>query len=132
MRSTSYQVKSNRVSQQKETNFYLILGIHLTYTFVILDIKRKNNNFFWNFLNISLVLVTLINWLLRQKMHAKTYFLEFFCMKIRCDFVFYLWETLLYAWKQNFYIFFFCNISEKTGYFNTGFAFLQCKNANQY
>jgi len=46
MRSTSYQVKSNRVSQQKETNFYLILGIHLTYTFVILDIKRKNNNFF--------------------------------------------------------------------------------------
>jgi hypothetical protein len=55
-------------------------------------------------------------------MHAKKYFLEFCCMKIRCDFVFYIWETWLYVWKQNFFLYiFFCYISEKTGHFNTRF-----------
>ena len=64
---------------------FLILEIYLACKFLILDIQRKQNIF-----NIDLVLVTLINWLLKPKMYAKTYFLEFYCMKIQCYFVFYL------------------------------------------
>ena len=34
--------------------------------------------------------------------------------------------------KHLFYIYNFCNILEKTGYFNTKFISLQYKNTNQY
>jgi hypothetical protein len=34
--------------------------------------------------------------------------------------------------NKTLYIYILQHISEKTGYFNTGFAFLQYKNANQY
>jgi len=55
-------------------NTFLILEIHFTYKFVIPDTKRKKINFFLVFSNIGLVLMTLINWLLKLKMHAKTCF----------------------------------------------------------
>jgi hypothetical protein len=45
----------------------LISGIRLTYKVITPDIKRKQNNFFWKFWNIGLVIVTLINWLLKPK-----------------------------------------------------------------
>jgi len=44
------------------------------YKFVIPNTKTKQNIFFGNFLNVGQVLVTLINWLLKPKMHANTYF----------------------------------------------------------
>jgi hypothetical protein len=62
----------------------LISGIRLTYKVVTPDIKRKQNNFFWNFWNIGLVLVTLINWLLKPK-----------CVLIRI-FIFYFLYIYIY------------------------------------
>jgi hypothetical protein len=70
----------------------LISRIRLTYKVVTPDIKRKQNNFFWNFWNIGLVLVTLINWLLKPK-----------CMLI------HIFEIFFVIWKYNmifFYLFF--------------------------
>jgi hypothetical protein len=46
---------------------FLISGIHFTYKFVIQDLKENKIYIFWNFWNIGLVLVTLINWLLKAK-----------------------------------------------------------------
>jgi hypothetical protein len=60
---------------------FLILGIRLMYKFIILVIKRRQNNF-CNFWNVGLVLMTLINWLLKLKMHANTCFWIFCYMKI--------------------------------------------------
>jgi len=68
----------------------LISGIHLTYKVVTPDTKRKQNNVFWNFSNIGLILVTLINWLLKPK-----------CMLI------HIFEFLLY---ENMIWFFFFEI----------------------
>ena len=43
----SCRVKPNHSNRRKKgTNFSLILEIHLTCKFIILDIKRKQNDFF--------------------------------------------------------------------------------------
>jgi hypothetical protein len=67
----------------------LISEIYLTYKAVTPNIKRKQNNFFWNFWNIDLVLVTLINWLFKPK-----------CMLIHIFF-----EIFLVIWKYNMIFF---------------------------
>jgi hypothetical protein len=67
------------------------------------DIKRKQNNFFWNFWNIGLVLVTLINWLLKPKCMLIHIFKIFFVIwKYNMNFFYYYYylETWPYAWKQ--------------------------------
>jgi len=51
-------------------------GIHFTYKFVITDTKTKQN-IFGIFLNIGLVLITLINLLLKPKCMLKHIFFEF-------------------------------------------------------
>jgi len=81
----------------------------------------------WNFWNIDLVLVTLINWLLKPKFMLIHIFEFVFVFKY--DFYFYFWETWPYAWKK---IYFFFNVLTKTGYFNTRFVSLQYNNTNQY
>jgi hypothetical protein len=77
--------------------------------------------------------MALINWLLKLKMHINTYFLNFcFGMKIRYE-IFYIFERLdQIRYEDKIFLFFFCNISEKTKYFNTKFVSLQYKNMNQY
>jgi hypothetical protein len=71
---------------------------------------------------------------IKTKIHAKTYiFWICFVWKYNMIFFFYLWETWSYALKQYFFCFIiFCNVSTKTGYFNTGFVSLQYKNTNHY
>jgi hypothetical protein len=93
---------------------------------VILDIKR--NFFFGIFWNIDPVLVTLINLLLKPKMHIKTYFIfEIFYVVWDYSMIFFIFEKLgrmhenkaFCVCVYNFYI-----VSMKTGYFNTNFVFL--------
>ena len=65
--------------------------------------------------------MTLINWLLKLKMYANTFFLILFFMKIRYEIYIYIYIYI-----------YICNISKKIMYFNTRFVFLQYKNTNQY
>ena len=106
----------------------LISGIRLTYKVVTPDIKRKQNNVFWNFWNIGLVLVTLINWLLKPKC-ILIHIFELFFVIWKYNMIFFnFWETWPYAWKQNNFFY----VLTKTRYFNTGFVSLQYTNTNQY
>ena len=112
----------------------LISGIRLTYKVVTPDIKRKQNNFFWNFWNIGLVLVTLINWLLKPKCVLirilNFYFLYIYIYIWKYNMI-YFWETWSYAWKQNILFYLFIYVLPKTGYFNTKLVSLQYKNTNR-
>jgi hypothetical protein len=56
--------KNLTVLKLKKKTIILISRLRLMYKRVILNMKRKQNNFFWNFLNIGLVFVHLINLLL--------------------------------------------------------------------
>jgi hypothetical protein len=80
--------------------------------------------------------MTLINWLLKLKMHVNTYILfEFFCIKIQYEFFIFLRDFAECMETRHLFCcfsIFFCNISEKTEYFNIKFVSLQCKNTNQY
>ena len=109
----------------------LISGIRLTYKVVTPDIKRKQNNFFWKFWNIGLVLMTLINWLLKPKcvlIHILNfYFLYIYIWKYN---MIYFWETWPYAWKQIILFYLFIYVLPKTGYFNTKVVSLQYKKTN--
>jgi hypothetical protein len=90
-RSLSYRVKPNHPNVNKRTTF-LISWIRFTYKFVILNIKRKQNNFFGFFWNIGQVLVTLINWLLKPKCMLKHIF---------------FFEDFFVVWKYNIIVFAF-------------------------
>jgi hypothetical protein len=70
------------------------------YKFIIPDIETKQNIFWGLFKNISLVLVTLINWLLKPK--CMLTFFEIFFVVWKYDMNFFQ-ETWLYAWKQDFF-----------------------------
>jgi len=67
---------------------------------------------------MGLVLIALINWLLKFKMHANTYlFLEIFVWKYDMNFLHFL-DTWSYAWKQDiFFVFyiFFATFQRKSG-----------------
>ena len=96
----------------------LISGIRLTYKVITPDIKRKQNNFFWKFWNIGLVIVTLINWLLKPKcvlIHILNFYFLYIYIYIYIYIwkynMIYFWETWSYAWKQIIlfiYLFMFC------------------------
>ena len=87
------------------TKKILISGTRLTYKIITPDIKRKQNKIFYNFWNIGLVLVTLINWLLKPKCMLIHIFLKFSLLYENTIWFFYFWETWPYAWKQNiFYV----------------------------
>jgi hypothetical protein len=88
---------------------------------------------------MSLVHMALINWLLKLKMHANTFFFWIlFCMKIWYE-TFYIFERLgpMHENKTFFFHILFSNISEKIEYlildlYFYWFVFLQYKNTNQY
>jgi hypothetical protein len=65
------------MSEKKKQN--LICRIRITCNVVSRILKDKQNKIFVVFEILAHVLLTLINWLFKAKMHAKTLF--FFCMK---------------------------------------------------
>jgi hypothetical protein len=79
---------------------------------------------------MGLVLMALINWLLKLKMHANTYFFFkfYFIWKYDMKYFFYIFERLGHIHENktffSFLFSFFCNILEKTKYFNIGFVSL--------
>jgi hypothetical protein len=81
------------------------------------------------------VLVTLINRLLKLKMHVDTY--TFFDVNTIRIFLI-VFRALAVCMKKKYlfiyiYIYIYiCKILKKTGYFNTGFVSLQYKNTKQY
>ena len=101
---------------------FLISWICLTYKRVILYIKRKQNVFFfWNFWNIGLVLMTLINWLLKLKCMLKQSFLKFSVYEIT---IWFCYRDLVTCMKKIIFFYNFCNVLMKIGYFNNRFIFL--------
>jgi hypothetical protein len=106
-------------------NYLLISGIYFTYKFIIPYTKRKQN-IFSVFLKYWLSFHVFIKLVIKAEMHAKHVFLNFFCyMKIQYDF--FIFERLGWMHEKKyifFYIMCFCNISKKTGYFNTEFISL--------
>jgi hypothetical protein len=110
----------------------LISGIRLTYKVITPDIKRKQNNFFWKFWNIGLVIVTLINWLLKPKcvlIHILNFYFLYIYIYIyiwKYNMI-YFWETWSYAWKQIIlfiYLFMFC---QKPGILTSNFYLYSIK-----
>ena len=69
------------LTSNKKTTF-LISGVRFTYKFVISDIKRKQNIFFGVFLKYWPSSCDFNKLVIKAKMHANTYFLNFCCMKI--------------------------------------------------
>jgi hypothetical protein len=83
----------------------LISRIHLMYKVVTPDIKRKQNNFFWN---IGLVLVTLINWLLKPKYMLIHIFEIFFVIwKYNMNFIYIFLRDLVVCMKTKNIFFLF-------------------------
>jgi len=119
-------------SKVNKKTIFLISRICLMYKRVILNMKRKQNDFFWN---IDVVLMTLINWLLKPKCMLKLFFLNFCCMKIWYDFFSLKDLVVCMKTKNMFFLFFkFSNVLTKMGYFNTRFVFYGIKiqtNINQ-
>ena len=77
------------------------------------------------------VLVTLINRLLKLKMHVDTY--TFFDVNtIRIFLIVFRALAVCMKTKHIYIYIYICNILKKTGYFNTGFVSLQYKNTKQY
>jgi len=77
--------------------------------------------------------MTLINWLLKLKMHINTYFLNFcYGLKIRYE-NFYIFERLG-RMRENmiFFLYFFVIFYRKPGILIHDLYFLQYKNTNQY
>jgi len=107
-RFLSYGVKPNRFNVYKRTTF-LILKIRFTYKFVIPDIKTKQNIFFDFFWNIGQVLMTLINWLLKQKCMLKNIYIFWSflcCIKIQYDFLLALRDLAVSTKKKFFFLMF--------------------------
>ena len=71
----SYRVKPNRSNTNKEN---LISGTRLTYKIITQDIKRKQNNFFLEFLKYWPSSRDFNKLVIKAKMHANTYFFEIF------------------------------------------------------
>jgi hypothetical protein len=125
-RFLSYGVKPNRFNVYKRTTF-LILKKRFTYKFVIPDIKTKQNIFFDFFWNIGQVLMTLINWLLKQKCMLKNIYIFWSflcCIKIQYDFLLAL-RDLAVSTKKKFFFFNVFKVLTKTRYFNTEFVSLR-------
>jgi hypothetical protein len=61
---------------------------------------KENKIIFLDFLKYYQVLMTLINWLLKSKYMLKHIFLKFSLLYENTIWLFLLWETWPYAWKQ--------------------------------
>jgi hypothetical protein len=103
----------------------LISGIHLTYKVVILDIKRKQNNFFGIF-EILASSRDFNKLVIKAKIRDKTFFLYIWRYNMIFFIIIYFLERLGRMHENKTFFFY------KNQVFNTGFVSLQYKNTNQY
>ena len=103
----------------------LISGIHLTYKVVILDIKRKQNNFFGIF-EILASSRDFNKLVIKAKIRDKTFFIYIWRDNMIFFIIIYFLERLGRMHENKTFFFY------KNQVFNTGFVSLQYKNTNQY